>query len=127
MFAERLKMLRTGKGITQEELARLCGVRQQTIGGWETGRTQPDQKSIVYLADLFDVSIDFLFGRTNERQPGTGVKAIDDPEVLDFMKDITADFRLDKNISEKEKREILEDLADYFRFKMEQFKRQQKY
>lgn len=63
MFAERLKKLRTDKGLSQEDLAKVVGVKQQTIGGWETGRTEPDHQITCKLADFFGVTTDDLLGR----------------------------------------------------------------
>lgn len=65
MFAERLKKLRTDKGLSQEELAKVVGVKQQTIGGWENGRTEPDHQITCKLADFFGTTTDDLLGRSN--------------------------------------------------------------
>ena len=63
MFAERLKKLRTDKELSQEDLAKIVGVKQQTVGGWETGRTEPDHQITCKLADYFGVTTDDLLGR----------------------------------------------------------------
>ena len=65
MFSARLKKLRTEKGLSQEDLAKIIGVKQQTVGGWETGRTEPDHQLTLKIADFFDVTTDYLLGRTN--------------------------------------------------------------
>ncbi len=64
MFADRLKQLRIDSDLSQEELAKIIGVKQQTIGGWETGRTEPDHQITCRLADFFNVTVDELLGRT---------------------------------------------------------------
>lgn len=71
MFPERLKLLRTEKRISQSLLATHLGVTQQAIARWEKGETEPDINTIQNLASFFDVSIDYLLGRTDERNPGT--------------------------------------------------------
>lgn len=63
MIQNRLKQQRSIKKISQKNLADVMGVSQQTIGSWETGRTQPDQVSLNKLADFFGVSTDYLLGR----------------------------------------------------------------
>lgn len=63
MFGERIKSLRKRQGMTQTQLARVLGLSQQAVGKWETGNSAPDQATLQRLADIFDVSIDFLLGR----------------------------------------------------------------
>ena len=47
-----IKDLRRKKGITQSELAALCGVHQTAVSQWENGRTLPDKNSLVKLSDF---------------------------------------------------------------------------
>lgn len=91
MFAERLKELRTDKGLSQGELAKIVGVKQQTIGGWEVGRTEPDHQITCMLADFFGVTTDYLLGREVQDTDTTAdtINKIDhalleDPELLAF-------------------------------------------
>ncbi len=63
MFGTRLRQLRKEKNITQNELAEWLGVTQQAVGKWETGKSSPDQATLMKLADLFGVSLDSLLGR----------------------------------------------------------------
>lgn len=62
MFKNQLKFLRKEKRLTQKRLAETLNVSQQTVGSWESGRTTPDETMMKRLADLFGVSIDFLYG-----------------------------------------------------------------
>jgi Predicted transcriptional regulators len=79
MFAERLKKLRTDKGLSQEDLAKIVGVKQQTIGGWENGRTEPDHQITCKLADFFGVTTDELLGRENKLLvPKNGIITMND-------------------------------------------------
>jgi len=71
-FGKRLKELREGKGITQEELAEHLGVGRPTIAGYETKGKQPDFEKLSKIADFFNCSIDYLLGRTNERKFTSG-------------------------------------------------------
>lgn len=59
-FGEKLRQLRLEKGITQDALAMQIHVTRQTISGWERGRSEPDIKTIVRLAEFFDIIIDEL-------------------------------------------------------------------
>jgi len=58
-----IKKLRLEKGLTQKELADTLHKAESTIGMWEQGRRELDYDSLKELADLFDVSVDYLLGR----------------------------------------------------------------
>ena len=62
---ERLKELREIKGLNQQGLALKMSVSQSTISYYETGERTPDLDFLIQLADYFDVSIDYLVGRSN--------------------------------------------------------------
>lgn len=65
MFQLRLKELRENMGISQYEFAERLGVAQSTVGGWESGKREPNFRTIQSIADFFNVSIDFLLGKTS--------------------------------------------------------------
>lgn len=66
-YGERLKELREKYGYTQDELAKKLGTSRSRIANYEQGTRQPDFEMQETLADLFNVSLDYLFGR-NESQ-----------------------------------------------------------
>ncbi len=68
MVGHRLKELRAKKGITQEEMAELLSVTPQAISRWENGVSIPDTNFLIPIADLFDVSVDFLLREPNAPQ-----------------------------------------------------------
>ncbi len=61
-----LKELRTEKGLTQGELAKCLGISQDSISLWEKGKRVPDTQYVIQFADFFNVSTDYLLGRTDE-------------------------------------------------------------
>lgn len=63
LFSERLKELRKKRGYTQSELAEYMNMRQGSYTKWETGMTEPRIENLIKLADLLEVSLDWLFGR----------------------------------------------------------------
>ena len=65
LFAERLRILRKEKGIRQEQLAQSLGVTQRKISYWERGQTEPDLLSILKISEYFDVTCDYLLGKTD--------------------------------------------------------------
>ncbi len=67
-FGERLKKLRTEKGITQEKLGNIIGVSDRVIGYYEADNRFPkDEILLNKIADYFEVSLDYLLGRTDNK------------------------------------------------------------
>ena len=64
----RLKELRKAKGISQLKLAMDLNANQNTISRYETGEREPGIVELITLADYFDVSVDYLIGRTDNPQ-----------------------------------------------------------
>ena len=65
-FSDRLKSLRTSRNLTQPALGAIIGVKKQTINDMERGRGYPSFLGLIALADYFDVSIDYLVGRSDD-------------------------------------------------------------
>ena len=65
MFAERLKKLRLEADMKQSDLGKLLGVSASTIGMYEQGRRYPDFETLIKIANYFNVSLDFLLGRSD--------------------------------------------------------------
>lgn len=63
IFTERLKKLRLKKGLTQKDIADLVHVNRVTYTNWEKGKREPSFENLIKLADLLEVSLDWLFGR----------------------------------------------------------------
>ena len=63
VFPQRLKEVRIKRGLTQTELGEKVGVKQNTFTNWEKGKREPSFENLIKLADLLEVSLDWLFGR----------------------------------------------------------------
>ena len=64
---ERIKKLRKEKGLTQSQLADKLGVTDKAVSKWEVGEANPDISLLVNLANIFDVSVDYLLtGKVEE-------------------------------------------------------------
>ena len=68
IFAERIKNLRLERSLTQEAVGEIIGVKRYAVYSYEKGRACPEMKSLVALADYFEVSMDYLAGRTDKRE-----------------------------------------------------------
>ena len=64
-FATRLRELRKGRGLQQAQLAQALGLAQTTIGNYEQHARFPDERTVITIADYFDVSLDYLLGRSD--------------------------------------------------------------
>lgn len=61
-----LKSLRTERGMTQDQLAKVLKISRSTIGMYEKGDREPDYETLEAIADFFNVDIDYLLGRTKK-------------------------------------------------------------
>ncbi len=72
MIGENIKLLRKKRNISQKTLGELLNVSQQAVGKWESGKCEPDNSVIVKLAEIFEVSTDFLLnGSDTEKKSST--------------------------------------------------------
>lgn len=69
MFPKRLTHLRKESALTQKEIAKHLNIKQPTYAQWENARTKPSAETLEKFADFFDVSTDYLLGRTDIRNP----------------------------------------------------------
>ena len=56
----KIKILRESKGLTQQQLADMLDISRQTVQKYEAGTNEPDIKMLKRIADIFEVSVDFL-------------------------------------------------------------------
>ena len=66
-LGSRIKELRTEKRMTQAELGRVIGVTKVSISGYENNTRQPDNSILLKLAGYFNVSMDYLLGKSNNK------------------------------------------------------------
>lgn len=63
-FGERLKQERLNFNLSRNELAKILNVSVRTVSYWENNQRECDFNTLISIANLFDVSIDYLLGRT---------------------------------------------------------------
>jgi transcriptional regulator with XRE-family HTH domain len=68
LFGIRLKELREEANINQEKLAEILNTYRANINRYEKRTREPDYDTLVKIADFFDVSADYLLGRTDNRR-----------------------------------------------------------
>lgn len=77
----RIKELRLSKAIKQVDFAKMLGVSQATVSGWESDKYQPDRDTLIKMASYFDVSVDYLIGNSpikKEKKKGVQVPVLGD-------------------------------------------------
>lgn len=67
MFSTRLKELRAEFGCTQKQVAEAIGITDRAYQHYELNKRKPDYNGLIALADFFNVSIDYLTGRSDNK------------------------------------------------------------
>ena len=75
MFSQRLKKLRAEKGVVQKDVANYLNITTSAYGFYEQGKRVPDTEIMIKLSDYFNVSLDYLLGKTDIRN------YTDDPSI----------------------------------------------
>ena len=68
MISDNIKYFRKRKGYSQEQLARKLNIKQASISNWESGKTTPETKNIVELANVLGVTTEALFSEEPRRE-----------------------------------------------------------
>ena len=81
-FGKNLKIMRKLNNITQSEMARKVNASRSCISNYESGKRQPDAETINFIADFFDVSIDYLMGRSSVKLSVKNEKELEELQNL---------------------------------------------
>lgn len=114
-FPERMKALRKEKDITLEELSEILGTTKATLSRYENNLRIPNVDFIDELANFFNVSTDYLLGRTDIKNQSEKISNAveDDPELIEFWnelkerEDLQLLFKQTKNLSPKDIKQII--------------------
>ncbi len=68
VLAERLKQCRAEKGFTQREVAIYCDVTEKAYQNYELMTREPKVEVLLRIAEVFQVSLDYLVGRTDKKE-----------------------------------------------------------
>ena len=99
-FSERLKDLRKQAGLTQVDVAEKLGISQPAYASWERGVKKPTQENLVKIAQVLNVSVDYLVGNSEEKSD-----ELDNIELL---------FRMNsKGLTDSEKAVFKKELIEF--------------
>ncbi len=79
VLGKRIRYLRQQANLTQVQLGKLLGCSSSTVSLYEGGQRSPDTTMLVRIADVFDVSVDYLLGRVSDPAQKGNIE----PEPLD--------------------------------------------
>lgn len=94
MLGGRLKYLRNSERLTQAEMAKKIDVARTTYAMYEQNKREPDNEILQRIADYFDVSIDYLFGRTNEPHSDKGTNEFN---AMDEINHLLKKYNIDQS------------------------------
>lgn len=78
----KIRELRKEKKLSQGDLAKELNTSTSNISGWECGKWQPDNDTLINLADFFGVSIDYLLGQSEYFYPDTVANNTEEQEII---------------------------------------------
>lgn len=76
MFQIKLKQLRENANLSQAKLAQKLHIAQSTVGMWESGKNKPEYNTLLKIAEIFNVSIDYLTGGGDTPQKGVKIPVL---------------------------------------------------
>ena len=104
---KNLKKLRQEAGVSQQKLADIILVSQQSVNKYENKDVEPDVETLTKIAEFFDVSLDFLVGRTNVKEMA------DKTRLSDLSGDEAKLVREFRRLTDRQKKCIIELLESY--------------
>lgn len=97
-LGNKIKSLRTSAKMTQEELGKKIGVKKSTIANYESGYSEPESEKLSQIATIFDVTLDYIVGKTNVKNS------------IIFLEEKLSDL----NLSDKELEEAYRNIMSYY-------------
>lgn len=88
--AKRMKDLRENVYLSQAKIAALMGATQASVNRYENEQSSPPLKVLLWYADFFDVSLDYIFGRTDKPQ---GILYEHQPKVIEAVSSDSKEMR----------------------------------
>lgn len=105
----RLRELRQSSGLLQKDIANKLNITTSAYGFYEQGKRVPDSNTLEELAEIFNVSTDYLLGRENKNQIS---------KILDLVKEDSKKYEATKKLLD---RESVQDLLDYLEDKDDEY------
>ncbi|SCX52277.1 helix-turn-helix domain-containing protein [Lysinibacillus fusiformis] len=128
MLGVRLKYLRKSNNKTQQDIADILGITRPAYTAYEQGKRNPDYEILEKIADYYNVSIDYLLGRTDNKDAlhkQAGISDDDYNSLNAYQKEVIDFFLTRENLFFKNQPENLLDALEQFEVYYEVWKKQQ--
>ncbi|MBB6176425.1 transcriptional regulator with XRE-family HTH domain [Anoxybacillus tengchongensis] len=86
VVGKRIALLRKKRGLSQEEFAKKINVSPSTVAMWEVGKREVKSSTLSELADFFNVSTDYLLGRTDN--PSSSLPELTEREERNIQREL---------------------------------------
>lgn len=100
-FGMRLKQLRTENKMTQTELGKKLNVTKASVSGYENGTRNPDQESLVKIAEIFNVSTDYLLGKEQNKKKYYELTDKDEKDISERLQVMIEDLENNAHYSKE--------------------------
>lgn len=114
-FGERLRLLREESKLTRDDLAKNLNISYSTISKYETNIRFPDRETLIKMADLFEVSIDYLLGRSNIKE--TAEKLLEHSEEDVHIRSPHIKYGFEGDSLSSEAKEEIEKFKEFIQYK----------
>ena len=104
MLGDKIKKLRKGKNLTQEQLCKQIGIAQSTLGMIESNKREAGKKTLIKIAEFFNITVDYLLSDDEETENTKEIKK---------ERDYSLTIKEQENI-DAEAKKIIEDLTMSF-------------
>lgn len=88
-MVKNLRLLRQKNGMSQQQLADVLGISQQSVNKYENHNIEPDITTLITLANYFGVSVDFLIGKS-ENEDADNLISADEKHILNIYRGLDA-------------------------------------
>ena len=123
VIGQRIKDLRTSRGLTQEQLADILKTSKSRIGMYEIGKREPNFEMLEAIADYFNVDMNFLLGKSDVPNQLVWASRLDDIDKATDLEKLRADIakedQAEKLIVEKYGKDVWDALCLYMQLDAE--------
>jgi transcriptional regulator with XRE-family HTH domain len=93
-FGKKISQLRAERGLTQSALSDVLGVSRALIHAYESGKRNPSYENLMQIALLFGVSMDWLFGNTDNKSgtPTIDIASLNNPQI-NIIRELVSEFK----------------------------------
>jgi len=108
-LSKRIRYLREKKGFSQKFVAQKLDIKNNTLSGYESSRREPDNEMLSKIAEFYNVTTDYLLGRSNHPQ-------LTEVEIKERDSDVEEWMKIIESLPEDERKEIEDEVSNYVKY-----------